>query len=110
MRTLGDHFASERIDFRQAINLITEHLDADDLLRLADRKHFNRITAHAKRAADQIHIIACVLNIHQLAQNFLLRLHLTFTQGHHHLRIILRIAQAVNAGNRRDNNHVTALE
>ncbi len=62
-----------------------------------------------KRAAAQI-LGAVVLNFHQLAQHGFARDGLALFEHQHHAVIGFRRADAVNAGDRGDDDHVAALE
>ena len=62
----GAHFAGERIDLADGVDLIAPHFDGEGVV-FVRRINFDAVAAHAERAAAQI-LGALVLDVHQLAQ------------------------------------------
>ena len=73
------------------------------------RIDFDHVAADAERAAAEI-LSAVVLNLHQLAQHGFARDGLALFEHQHHAVVGFRRADAVDAGNRGDDDHVAALE
>ena len=101
-------FAGERVEAADALDVITEQLYADGLL-FVGRVHLYRIAAHAERAAHELQIVAHVLHAHQGLQNLAPGNALAHFEHQHQLAVLARIAQAVDAGDRRHDDHVLAL-
>src|SRR5207302_2660873 len=105
---LAANFAGQRINRPQAIDLIAPHLDAKGIV-LVRRANLNHVPAHAKRAPAQV-FAALVLNFHEPAQERLAGNSLSRLQHHQHAVIGFRRAQAVDARDRRYDDHIAALE
>ena len=58
--------AGERIEARDAIDLVAEELDADRLLVQVRGMHLHHIAAHAESPALEGDVIALVEHVHQL--------------------------------------------
>ena len=78
LRWLIENLASERVDVRNPIHLITKKFHPIGRL-LPCRKDIDHIALDAKGTTCKIDIIAMVLDIHQLAQKFILNSPLTLT-------------------------------
>ena len=61
-------FTGDRIDHDQLFDRVAEHLDTQDLLFIRGMD-LDRVASDAKTAANDVHVIAVVLEINQLAQN-----------------------------------------
>ena len=61
--------AGEWIDFDDTLDLVAEELDADRDFFIC-RKDLERVAADSERSADQRHIVAVVLDVDQLADDF----------------------------------------
>src|SRR5580704_6900382 len=101
-------FAGQRIDGAQAIDLLSPHLDAKGIVFIRGT-NLDHVTAHPKRAAAQV-FAALILNLHEAAQERFARNSLARFQHHQHAVIGFRRAQAVDAGNRGNDDDVAALE
>ena len=99
----------QRIERRQRIDVVAEQLDAKRLL-LVRRIHFDDVAAHAERAAREVHIVALVLNLHELPKNLLARNTLAELQRQQHAVIRLGRSEAVDARHARDDDDVAPLE
>ena len=64
------HFAGQRVDLGDAVDLVAEELDAVGQVGVG-RLHFQCVAAHAEPAAPQLHIVALVKDVDQLAQHLL---------------------------------------
>ena len=62
---LRDRLAGERVDLGDALDLVAPELDADGLL-VVGRKDLDRVAAHPERAPLERHVVAAVLDPHQL--------------------------------------------
>ena len=58
----------------------------------------------------KIVVVALILDIHQLAQHLVAIDASRLFEKHHHLEVDLRLAEAVDARDRRDDQNVVALE
>ena len=103
-------FAGQRVEGRDLLDFVAEQLDAHRRAVFIRRDDFDDIAARAERAAMQVHVVALVLNIGQPPQNMLSVNHLPALGGKGHVRVGARIAEAVNAGDAGDNNHVAPLK
>ena len=85
--------AGRRIHLRNTVDLLVKKLDAQRTVILRCGDNFHRIAAHAKAAALELKIVAHILNIDQLAQQFLAAHFHSGAQRNHHALVFGRIAQ-----------------
>ena len=104
----GPDFSGEWIDLADRVDLIAPHLEPVALIFVGGID-LDDISAHAKRAAAQI-FAALVLNIDEAAEQRFARSLLPLFDHHQHSVIRFRRADAVNAGNRGDNDNVATFE
>ena len=105
---VADDLAGEADRWRAEFDLAAPHLDAEGAL-FVGRMDFDDVAAHAKRAAAQV-FAALVLNVHQAAQQGFARDLLAGFEHDHHAEIRFGRAEAVDAGDGGDDDHVAALE
>src|ERR1700683_2686076 len=67
--TLVRKFTRERVELAHALKLVAEKLEAVGHF-FADRENVDHIAAHAEFAAREIEVIALVLDVGELAQEF----------------------------------------
>ena len=65
---LFDDLAGERVDRRDALDLVAEQRDAQRLL-LVRGEHLDRVAAHAELVAGEAHVVALVLELDEPAQD-----------------------------------------
>ncbi len=94
--------------WRMAFDLRAPEFDGVGVVFIR-RINFDAIAAHAERAPAQI-LGAVVLNVHQLAQQGFARGALPLFDLHAHAEIGFRRADAVDAGDRSDDDDVAPLE
>ena len=106
---LGEQFARERVDLDDALHLVAEEIDADGQLVVGglDRE---AIAPHAELAAHQVHVVALVLHVDQAAHGRAAVEALALLEREDERLILLRLAETVDAGDRRDDQHIAALE
>ena len=98
---LLDHVARERVQNGQGVDLVAEHLDANREL-LVHRDDFNRVAAHAERAAREGHVITHVLHRDKAAQQRVAVNHHAPLELDHAGHVLLGRTEAVDAGHRGD--------
>ena len=85
--------AGQRVNTADAVHLITEKLDTDNILIRIYRPDLHRVTAHAEAVTLERNVVALVLNVYQSADE-LLAAHLhARTDGNHHAFVVDRIAE-----------------
>jgi hypothetical protein len=104
----GDGVAGERVEAGDALDLVAPQLDADPLL-LVGGEDLHGVAAHAEVAALEGGVVARVLHVHQRLEDLLPPDLLPHLQHHHKLPVLARVAQAVDAGDGGDDDHVVAL-
>jgi hypothetical protein len=102
--------AGQRVEQRQALDHVVEELDADRELAVLGRKDVDHVAAHAKTAAREVRLVARVLHADQLLDHVALADLVAGTHDEAHLRVVLRLADAVDRAHRRDDDRVAALE
>lgn len=63
---VGQHFAGERVQLNDALHLVAEELNSYRRL-FVGRDDFQGIAADAKLSTGQVHVVALVMHVHQLA-------------------------------------------
>ena len=92
------NLSCQRVHFRNPVNLITEKLYPDYILSRTGRKYFQYISMNPERASLKVNVISVVLNVDQLPNDFIPVLYHTRPQGNHHVLIVNRAAESVDAG------------
>ena len=105
-----EHFAGERIDFADTFDLIVKQLDAQDIGIGMAQRDLDHIAARAEGPAAQFHIIARILLSDQPAHQILAVDDVTDPDGKEHVAILIRIAGAVDAGDRSDDDRVPPFQ
>ena len=102
-------FAGERIDGDDALDLVAPEVDAhgEVLVRGEDRQ---RVAAHAEGAAHEVHVVARVLHVDQLADQRVAIDVPPDVQLRDERLVLARLAEAVDAGHRGDDQHVAVFE
>ena len=103
-------FSSQRVEFDNILHLVPKKGDAPCAVFIMGGEDFQTIPAHAKIAALKGGIIAFILQRHQLADNLLPVCDLPLFQVENHRRIGFNRPDAIDAGNRGDDDHIIAFE
>ncbi len=106
---LREHFARERIEVRHPLHVVGEEGDAVRGL-LVRRLHLDDVALHAEAAAAQHRVVADVLRVDELAQHEVAVVLGADLDVDHPLTPLLRRAEAVDAGDGRDHDHVATGE
>ena len=104
------HRAGERIEVGNAVHLVAEKFHPDRRVFQIGGKNLDHIAARAESPALEGHVVALVQDLHQPAQEGVALEGHAPVHRHHHVLIIARRAQAVDAGNRGHDQHVLAGE
>src|SRR5579884_796305 len=107
--TRAQDLAGERVSQGDLLDLIAEELDADDDL-LIGGLYLQDVAAHAERAPRQFQVVARKLHLDQAAQGLLAVVLSAALEGEDDIAVLLRRAQAVDAGDGGDNDHVPTLQ
>jgi hypothetical protein len=62
------HDAAQRVDLGQALDLVAEELDPQRAIGLVLREHLHDVAAHAEGAAVEVHVVALVEHVDEVAQ------------------------------------------
>ena len=101
--------AGQGIKLGNAVDFIAEEFDADGVFIIISKVDIHNIAVNAELIADKVHIVAFILQLDQAAAE-LVPLHLhTGAQADDHAAVIDRVAQGINAGNRRHNDNIAPL-
>ena len=91
------------------VNLISKKLHAYRRIGIVCRKNLQNISMYPERTTLEVHLIACILHVDQPLDHIIpVNLH-TRTQGNHHIHIVIRTTNSINAGYRRNDDHVLSL-
>ncbi len=109
-RELAQDLARQRVEQRQRLDLVVEELHANGFALGLRGKDVDDVAAHAIRALRQVELVARVLHVGEPAQELALVEAVAAIEVQHHAEIRLRIAQAVDRGDRGDDDRVRPLE
>ena len=101
--------AGERIDDRDAIDGVAEHLDAQHGL-LVRGMDLDGVAAHPELAAAERHVVAVVLQVDELAKDGALVVSSPTCATQELASVLLRVAHAVDAADRGDDDDVSPGE
>ena len=101
--------AGQLVDLADAVDLVAEPLDAKDILAPLGGKDLQGVAPDPEIAAVEGHVIARILNGHQLLQDLVPVLLHARAEGDGHALEFVGTAQAVDAGDRGHDDHVPAL-
>ena len=107
---LRDEVAGERVEAREAVDLVAEKLDADGFLVGAGRVDLHHVAAHAEFAPGKGDVVALVEHVHELRQHGFAGDRLAHVQFRQHVQIILGRTQTVDARDAGDDDHVPPRE
>ncbi len=105
----AQRLARQRIERRELVHLVPEEPDPQPLL-LVRQIDLDDVSAHAKRAATELGVVALVLNLHQLAEHLLAADPLPALERQQHAVIGFGRAEAVDARHAGDDDDIAALE
>ena len=100
-----ERVARQRIEPRDAVDLVAEKLDTDPLLQFR-RANLDRVAAHAKMATLKLDVIALVLNFHEARKEPFASKRLAGAKSDDHLLEVALFANSVDARNAGDDDHV----
>ena len=106
---LGVDLAGERVEVRDLLDLVAEERDPVGRLHVR-RLHLDHVALDAELAAAEQRVVARVLDVHQLAQHEVAVVLLALGQQDDALLVLLGRAEAVDARDRGDDDHVAARE
>ncbi|OPZ72537.1 MAG: hypothetical protein BWY80_01107 [Firmicutes bacterium ADurb.Bin456] len=98
------------VKFQHFFHHVAVKIHPDCLFRGGSRKDFQHVPPHPEFAPGKIHLVALVLDVHQLAQDSVPVVTLPLAQGQDQGAVFLRVPQTINAGNAGYNNYVPAFE
>ena len=90
----------------QALNFLAEQGDAQILLFLVGRENVYRVALHAEGAAVKVRVVSLVLHGHEGIQKGVLIDPVAYLYAGAHLKVGLRLGQAVDAGDGGHDDHV----
>src|SRR5207253_2603937 len=101
----AEHLARQVVNQRDLLDLVAEILDPNHDL-LVDRLNLQRLAADAERAALQLQVVAGELHIDQPVQRLLAVEYLAAAERADDLAVLVRRAEAVDAGDGGDHDDV----
>ena len=103
---LPQRLAAQRIDLGDPVDLVAEELDAQRPRLLVGGEDLDDVAAHAEGAAVEVVVVALVLDVDQLAQQLVAVDARPALEKHQHVEVRLRRAEAVDARDAGDDQHV----
>src|SRR5438128_4897443 len=107
--SLREHLAGERVELRDPLDVVAKKLDAHGELFVRGL-NLEGGAADAELAAHQIGVGALVLDVDEMPKDRVAANALAFVQADRHGAVVDRRAKTVDAGDRRDDDHVASLE
>ena len=104
------YFAGQRVEQGQALDLVVEQFDPQRLPFRFGRIDIDHLATDAIGGAAQFGFVAGILQFGETAQQGPLLDHVAPDQMQHHAEIRCGLAEAVNRGNRGDDNGVAPLD
>ena len=87
------HFSGERVYLGNPIDFIPEKFHPDGSFAASRRKNFHRVPPNTELIADEVNIVAVVLDVHQFSEKGVpLDFH-SRAQGNHHAAVVDGAAQ-----------------
>ena len=102
---LLDDLTGERIDRRDALDLVAEERDADAPL-LVGGEHLDGVAPHPELVAGEVVVVALVLQLDEAGEDGPLLALLPHVEDQALPRVLLGTTEAVDRGDRRDDDHV----
>ena len=106
---LTPYFHRKSIQFRDTIDLIPEKFHTIGIIRGIRRNDLQHITTHPKSTTGKIHVVAHILHIYQLSDHLIPILLIPRPQGNHHILVVIRATNTIDAGYRRYDNDIAPL-
>ena len=103
-------FTGQRIEEVHCFDFVIEKFDTQRHFRVFRRKHVDRIAADAELTARKFHVVALVLDAHQMRNQTALLDLVTDFQDQTHFGVGLGLTDTVNRGDRGHNNHIAAFQ
>ena len=107
---VGRFLAGERIELGDGFDLVAEQRDAPGGVLVVGGEELDGVAADAEGAADEAGVAALVLQLGEGAEQLALVDRLALAQVEGHGGVVLDRADAVDAGDRGDDDDVVALE
>ncbi len=102
--------ARQRVELGDRLDLVSEQADAPGSVVEVGRKDFDRVAAHAKRAALKIHVAALVLLGHEVGEKLALVERVADLHLERHGGVGFHRPDTVDAGHGGDDDDVVALQ
>ena len=106
----AQHLAGERVYLAYGVYLVAEEFDMQGLLVFVGRDDLQHVAAHAEGTAVEVVVVANVLDVHEAADDALHGHVLPFLHRDDEPRVVLRRAEAVDAGDRGHDDDVAPRE
>ena len=101
--------ASQRIELADAVDLIAEEFHTDGSFSGVGRENLHHITVDTELVADEVDIVALILQFHQLVEQFISVFFHTCTQRDDHVSVVDRVAKRVDTGNGSHDDNISAF-
>ena len=105
-----DRGAGDHIDLAETVDLVAEVLDADGGILEIGGPDLYRVPPHPEHVPLKGDVVALVADLHQAPEELIPGELGAHPQGDHHLGIVVRLAQAVDAGDGGDHDDVPPLD
>ncbi len=103
------YLSGQHVNLCNSVNLISEKFYPDSGVCIHCRENFQYVSPNPESTAFKIHVVAVILDIDQLAHDFISVFLHTRTQGDYHFFVVHRVAQTVDTGYAGDNDYILSL-
>src|SRR5581483_1000503 len=107
---LGEDLAGERVDLADLVDLVAEELDAESAVLLVRGDDVEHVAARAEGAAVEVGVVPLVLDLRERAEHLVALDGLAAAERDAEAEVGLGRAEAVDARDRGDDDHVPARE
>jgi hypothetical protein len=106
---MREHLAGQRRDLHDTLNLIAPEFNPERRL-LISRLNLQGVTSNTESASREIIVVSFILHIHQTSDDLVSIISLALLNTEGKAAILLRFSQAVDAGDRGNDDHISPCE
>ena len=106
---ISQDFAGQRVDLDYALDFVAKELDAYGGFFVGGHQ-FQSVAADAELGPGQVHVVALVLHVHQLAHQLAAVAGLSDFDAGHQVEVVVGVTQTVDAGHRGHYQYITPCQ
>ena len=102
-------FPRKWINLRNTVNFVTEKFNSYCSITCINGINFNNITSYSELISYKVDIVAFILNFNKLVNKLISVFLHPLTQRNHHITVVYRVTEGVNAGYTCNNNYIPSF-